>query len=97
MEPIDLDPRYSTNTVPGHCVKCLAEHELNSCLLELLKGEGNDEELIWRFETLTSFLKSPDLQKLRTESEKYLSEGKEVSIRLYYVDGEPRYELNVKE
>jgi hypothetical protein len=97
MEPIGLEPRYSTSNVPGRCLKCLAEHELNNCLLELLRGEGDDKELTQRFETLVSFLKSPESQKLRAESERYLSEGKEVTVRIYYVDGKPKYELKIKE
>ena len=97
MEPINLNPRYSTSNVPGRCVKCLAEEELNNCLLELLRAEGDDKELVQRFETLVSFLKSPESQKLRDESERYLAEGKQVSVRIYFADGKPRYELKVKE
>jgi hypothetical protein len=97
MEPIDLDPRYSTSSLPGRCVKCLAEQELNNCLLELLREEGSDKELVQRFETLVSFLKSPESQKLRAESERYLSEGKEVTVRIHFVDGKPKYDLKVKE
>ena len=97
MDTIDLDPRYSTSSVPGRCVKCLAEHELNNCLFELLRTEGDDEELAQRFETLVSFLKSPESQKLREESERYLSEGKEVTVRIRFVDGKPKYDLKVKD
>lgn len=39
MEPIDLKPRYSTRDIPGRCIKCLAEQELDSCLRELLREE----------------------------------------------------------
>jgi hypothetical protein len=97
MDTINLDPRYSTSDVPGRCVKCLAEQELNNCLLELLREEGDDKELVQRFETLVSFLKSPESRKLRAESERYLSEGKEVTVRIHFVDGQPRYDLKVKE
>jgi hypothetical protein len=97
METIDLDPRYSTSDVPGRCVKCLAEQKLNNCLFELLRGEGDEKELVQRFETLVSFLKSPESQKLRAESERYLSEGKEITVRIHFVDGKPRYDLKVKE
>jgi len=97
METIDLDPRYSTSTVPGRCVKCLAEQKLNNCLFELLRGEGDEKELVQRFETLVSFLISPESQKLRAESERYLSEGKEVTVRIHFVDGKPKYDLKVKE
>jgi hypothetical protein len=97
MEPINLDPRYFTSSVPGRCVKCLAEEELNKCLIGLLKGEGDDKELAQRFEMIVSFLKSPESQKLRDESERYLAEGKQVSVRIYFVDGKPKYELKVSE
>ena len=97
MEPINLDPRYSTSNVPGRCVKCLAEHELNNCLLKLLREAGDDKELVQRFETLVSFLKSPESQKLREESEWYLAEGRQVSVKINFVDGEPKYSLEVKE
>ena len=97
METIDLDPKYSTSTIPGRCVKCLAEQKLNNCLFELLRREGDEKELVQRFETLVSFLKSPESQKLRAESERYLSEGKEVTVRIHFVDGQPRYDLKVKE
>ncbi|RJQ37316.1 MAG: hypothetical protein C4555_06625 [Dehalococcoidia bacterium] len=96
-ESIDLEPRYSTSNIPGRCLKCLAEEELNKCLLGLLSIEGDDKELVRRFETLISFLKSPESQKLRDESEYYLSEGRQVSVRIYFVDGEPKYELKISE
>ncbi len=96
-ESIDLEPRYSTSNIPGKCLKCLAEEELNKCLLGLLSIEGDDKELVRRFETLISFLKSPESQKLRDESEYYLSEGRQVSVRIYFVDGEPKYELKISE
>jgi len=97
MEPVSLDPRYPTSNLPGRCLKCLAEEELNKCLIGLLRVEGNDKELAQRFEMIVSFLKSPESQKLRDDSERYLSEGKEVSVRIYFADGKPEYELTVKE
>jgi hypothetical protein len=95
VEPINLEPRYSSKDIPGKCIKCLAEKELNDCLMALLRGEG--KELQQRFEALVSFLKSPESQRLRDESERYLSEGKQVSVRIYFVDGKPKYELKVSE
>ena len=95
MEPIDLDPKHTTREIPGKCIKCLAEQELNNCLLELLAGEGDSEELGQRFEALVSFLKSPESEKLRDESEKYLAEGKKVKVKIYLGPGKPKYELKV--
>ncbi len=96
MEPINLDPRYSTKEIPGKCIKCLAEQELNNCLMELLRGEGENKELQKRFETLVSFLKSPESQRLRDEAERYLAEGKQITVKIYFEAGKPKYELKVK-
>jgi hypothetical protein len=95
MDSFDLEPKHSTSQIPGKCIKCLAEQELNSCLLELLKGAENDQKLQQRYEMLLAFLKSPESQKLRDESEKYLAEGKRVMLKLSFADGEPRYELKI--
>ena len=97
MDAINLDPKYSTSDVPGKCIKCLAEQELNNCLLELLRAEGDDKELAERFETLVSFLKSPESRKLRDESERYLAEGKRVTVRISFEDGKPKYELKINQ
>jgi hypothetical protein len=95
MEPIKLDPMYSTKEIPGKCIKCLAEQELNNCLLELLRGDEKQGELAQRFEALVSFLKSPESKKLRDESEKYLAEGKKVTVDIRFEAGKPVYELKV--
>ena len=97
MDTINLDPKYSTSDVPGKCIKCLAEQELNNCLLELLRAEGDDKELVERFEMLISFLKSPESLKLRDESERYLAEGKRVTVRISFEDGKPKYELKINQ
>jgi hypothetical protein len=95
MEPISLEPRYSSKDIPSKCIKCLAEKELNDCLMALLREEGESKELQQRFEALVSFLKSPESQRLRDESEKYLAEGRKVTLRLSFADGKPKYELNI--
>ena len=94
MEPINLNPRYSSGKLPGRCIKCLAEQELNSCLRELLRGE-DCEEVKQRFEMLVTFLKSPESKRLRDEAEKSLAEGKKVSLRMSFTDDKPKYELSV--
>ena len=95
MKPINLKPEYSTSQVPGKCIKCLAEHELNICLLELLRGNGDNEELEQRFEMLAAFLRSPESLKLRDEAEKYLAEGKKVTVKINFETGKPKYELKI--
>jgi len=93
---IELEPRYSTNEVPGRCIKCLAEEKMFSCMRELLKDEKDTGKLQQRYQILYSFLESPDLQKLCDETEKCLSEGKEVSVRIYFEDSKIKYELKIK-
>ena len=95
MDSFDLEPKYSTGQLPGKCIKCLAEQELSNCLMELLRDEESDEKIQRRFEMLLSFLKSPESQKLRDESERYLAEGKQVTLKINFETGEPKYELRV--
>ena len=96
MESYELEPRYSTNEIPGRCLKCLGEHELHNCLMELLKNEPYDENDVKKFEALVTFLQSPESKKLRDESEKYLAEGRQVSVRIDFVDGKPKYSLEIQ-
>jgi len=93
MDKIELKPAYSTVEIPGKCIKCLAEQEYGDCLRELLKGEEGKKELEERFEALLSLLKSPELARLRDESEKRLGDGKEVKLTIHLSEGQPRYEL----
>jgi hypothetical protein len=95
VEPINLEPRFSTTEIPGKCIKCLAEKELNNCLMELLRGEGKNKKLEQRFEALVSFLKSPESIKLRDDAERYLAEGKEVRVKISFEQRQPKYEIKV--
>ena len=102
MKAYELEPKYSTNEIAGKCLKCLSEHELNFCLMELLR-EGTDdeldEEIKERYETIVGFLKSPEFEPLRQESERLLSEGKQVSLIVSRdtETGETNYELVIKD
>ncbi|MCK4862747.1 MAG: hypothetical protein KAS25_00555 [Dehalococcoidales bacterium] len=95
MKSYELEPKYGTSQIPGKCLKCLGEQELNNCLLELLRTEEDDEEVIQRFEALVTFLQSPESKKLRDESEKLLSEGKRVTLKIKVAKNteNPSYEL----
>jgi DNA-binding FadR family transcriptional regulator len=96
-ESFDLEPKYSTNEISGKCLKCLSEHELNSCLMLMLREEGIDNEIQRKYEALVKFLQSPESERLRKESEKYLAEGKQVSVKISMNKGRPKYDLIVKE
>ena len=95
MEPFKLEPRYSTNEIAGKCIKCLGEQELNNCLRQLLREEKANEEVQHKYEALVTFLQSPESKQLRIESERYLAEGKEVSVIISYKNGKPEYELKI--
>ncbi|MFC1847247.1 hypothetical protein ACFLW5_00310 [Chloroflexota bacterium] len=95
MEPIDLNPRYSTKDIPGKCIKCLAEQELNSCLRVLLTDEKDNKDVQQRFEMLVSFLKSHESKKLHDESERFLADGRQVTLRIRFEDEKLSYELEV--
>jgi len=47
------------------------------------------------YQTLITFLKSPESRELRDESERLLAEGKQVTLRIHSETGKPRYELEV--
>ena len=95
MDPINLEPRYSTKEIPGRCIKCLAEEELNNCLLEFLGEEGGNKQLELRYEALLSFLRSPESISLRDEAERYLADGKKVALKINLKSGKPEYELRI--
>ncbi len=97
MEPIELEPKYSGKEISGKCLKCLAEQKLNTCLRELLISETDNPASQQQYEALVAFLKSPESEKLRIESEKYLSDGKQVVLKISYKDSQPVYELKIKE
>ncbi len=95
MEPIELSPGYSTKFVPGKCLKCLAEQELNACFVDLLMSDHEDEDIRQRYETIVTFLKSDKSKALRDESERLLGEGKHVSIVIDFEGDQPKYTLKI--
>ena len=66
-------------------------------MMSLLRGDDQDseEETKKKYEALMTFLRSPAARELIDESEKLLSEGKKVNVKLYIADDKPRYELEI--
>lgn len=93
MDNFDLKPNYTYNEVPGRCLKCLAEKELNTCLFSLLSDQSDDVEIQQRYEALLALLQSPDFEKLRSQAEKLLSDGKQVKVKVNYDKGNIQCEL----
>ena len=71
-----------------------AKRQYNQLLGELIE-KGEEAELVERFEILRLFLESADFSKLRSESEKYLTEGRRVKFVVYLEEGKPEYEMKV--
>ena len=92
---IELKPAYSTREISGRCIRCLAEQEYGDCLRDLLRGDIHNEELRARYQALISLLTSEELEPLIAETERYLSDGKEVKVLLHLEAGEPTYEIRV--
>lgn len=95
MQSFELEPTYSTDEFPGKCIKCLGEQELNSCLMQMLREESINEEVRQKYEALVDFLQSPESRQLRAKSEKYLAEGKKVSVIIITKNGKPDYKLKI--
>ncbi len=70
------------------------KRQYNKILRELLK-KGDDKELGEKLETLRLFLESADFNKLRSESEKHLVEGRKVKFILHLEEGKPEYEMKI--
>jgi len=85
---VELEPELSA------CVETQAKKQYNQILSELLKKE-EEGELAERLETLRLFLESADFNKLRSESEKHLLEGKSVKFLVYLEKGTPKYEIQI--
>ena len=95
MKPINLEPKYSTPDIPGKCLKCLTEQQLDGCLRLLLMERGENKDLKERYAALLSFLKSPESKNLRDKTEKYLAEGKDVKVKIYSEKGKPKYKIKL--
>ena len=88
---IELEPELDA------CVETQTRRRYNQITSELLKNKDEDGELAERLEMLRLFLESADFNKLRSESEKHLVEGRKVKFILHLEKGQPEYEIKVTE
>ena len=75
-------------------MKTKAKKYYNQILSELL-NKGEEGELAEKLELLRLFLESADFNRLRSESEKHLLEGRKVKFILHLEEGKPRYQMEV--
>ena len=91
MVPIELKPNLL------RCIDTLSKEEYERTLNLLLKKGPVDEELGERLEALRLFLESTDFGHLRSQYERYLTEGKKVTFLIYPEEGKATYKFIVEE
>jgi hypothetical protein len=74
MDCIELFPSLD------HCIESAAREEFWKLVDEYTESGGRQRELEERIELLKTFLESMDFKKLRSQSEKYLTEGHKVKF-----------------
>jgi hypothetical protein len=60
-----------------------------------MESEREDKELEQKIELLRAFLESADFNKLRSQSEGYLMQGKRVKFVICWEEDKPGYEIVV--
>ena len=78
------------------CIETTARQEFSRSAAEYMQGGAENRELAERIELLRTFLEAADFKKLRSESEKHLTEGSTVKYILYKEKGRLKYEMKVE-
>jgi hypothetical protein len=89
MDDIELFPSLS------HCIETTAREEFWNSVNQHMKGGQKDKKLEEKIKLLKAFLESMDFKKLRSQSERYLVEGKQVKFAISWKEGKPIYEMVV--
>jgi hypothetical protein len=89
MLKIELVPDLS------NCIETVAKKEYSEIVRQLLAMEEGNDELEERAELLRSFLETTDFRRLRSESERYLVDGRRVKFVVYAGGGVPKYEMRI--
>jgi hypothetical protein len=89
MDGIELFPS------PSHCIETAAREEFWNSVNQYMESGQEDKKLEEKIELLKTFLESVDFKKLRSQSERYLIEGKQVKFVISWKEGKPSYEMVV--
>jgi len=89
MNCVELFPSLS------HCIETAAKEEFWNSVNQYMESGREDKKLEEKIELLKAFLESMDFKKLRSQSERYLAEGKKVKFVIYWKEGKPSYEMAV--
>ena len=74
MDCVELSPSLS------HCIETTANEEFWNSVNQYMESGRKDKKLEEKIELLKAFLESADFKKLRSQSERYLVEGKRVKF-----------------
>jgi len=81
----------------SHCIETVAKREYWKNVNNYLKKRREDKGLEGKIELLRSFLETVDFGNLRTQSEKHMINGKQVTFILTIKNRELCYEMTVKD
>lgn len=87
---IELRPTLS------QCIQTVAKREYWRSVGEYLKAKTGDKELEERIELLKYFLETADFKALRSQSERYMTEGKRITFTVFIMDGKPCQRMSVE-
>jgi len=88
---VKLDPTLKS------CIETTAKREYWKRVHEYLKTRVEDKGLEERIELLRGFLETANFAELRSQSEKHLMDGKQVTFNLSTRQGKLTYEMIVEE
>lgn len=89
MFGIELFPHLS------RCIETTAREEFWNSVNQYMEGGQKDRKLEDRIKLLKAFLESMDFRKLRSQSERYLAEGRQVKFAVSWEKGKLSYEVVV--
>jgi hypothetical protein len=78
MDCVELFPSLA------HCIETTAKEEFRNLVNQYMEVGRKDKKLEDKIELLKAFLESADFKKLRSQSERYLVEGKKVKFVIYW-------------
>lgn len=79
----------------SHCVETAARDEFWSSANQYMQGGRKGKKLEEKIELLRAFLESADFRDLRSQSERYLVEGKKVKFVVSWEEGRPSCQMVV--
>jgi hypothetical protein len=89
MDPIELVPSLS------QCIETRARDEFWNLANRYMVDGRKNQRLEERIDLLKAFLESANFARLRSDSEKHLTQGREVRFVIRWKEGNPSYEMVV--